>query len=402
MYTALLIVFGFFAIGDIMGVATKAKVSSVFVALMLFLICFVTGILPADLVDTAAMGQVSKLSSAFVVFNMGTSVNLGQMKKEWKVVVMSLIAMLVAIGSVLVVAPIMGRDNALVAIPIVNGGIVATQIMTEAALAKGATVAAALGTVVFAVQKFVGTIPASRCGLSEAHKLAAEYREAKSRGVDLLNETAAGETAVEVKPQPWKKYEKYFTAYTTLGITALAAFTANILGDLSGRFCDATGFPIKISMTIWCLVLGMIVGQLGIVPPSILEKGKSSGFWMVATFCTLIPSLAKISIADLKTLAWQTILVFAAVLIGCFVFLYFLPLWKLVGSRNMAMGVAMSQLLGFPATYLIVNEVATAVAADNDEKEYIVKRLSPAFVVSGFVSVTTISVIVAGIFADIL
>lgn len=408
MYTALLIVFGFFAIGDIMGVATKAKVSSVFVALMLFLICFVTGILPADLVDTAAMGQVSKLSSAFVVFNMGTSVNLGQMKKEWKVVVMSLIAMLVAIGSVLVVAPIMGRDNALVAIPIVNGGIVATQIMTEAALAKGATVAAALGTVVFAVQKFVGTIPASRCGLSEAHKLAAEYREAKSRGVDLLNEAAAGETAVEVKPQPWKKYEKYFTAYTTLGITALAAFVANILGKISGELSAMISkalhlnFSISISMTIWCLVLGMIVGQLGIVPPSILEKGKSSGFWMVATFCTLIPSLAKISIADLKTLAWQTILVFAAVLIGCFVLLYFLPLWKLVGSRNMAMGVAMSQLLGFPATYLIVNEVATAVAADNDEKEYIVKRLSPAFVVSGFVSVTTISVIVAGIFADIL
>ncbi len=37
MYLALFIVLGFFAIGDILGVATKAKLSSVFVALMLFL-----------------------------------------------------------------------------------------------------------------------------------------------------------------------------------------------------------------------------------------------------------------------------------------------------------------------------------------------------------------------------
>ena len=66
------------------------------------------------------------------------------------------------------------------------------------------------------------------------------------------------------------------------------------------------------------------------------------------------------------------------------------------------MGIAMSQLLGFPATYLIVNEVATAVAETPDEKAYIVKELTPAFVVSGFVSVTSISIIIAGIFAEFI
>ena len=166
MYLALFIVLGFFAIGDILGVATKAKLSSVFVALMLFMICFMTGLIPGDIIDQANLTGVSKMASAFIVFNMGTSVNLDEMKREWKVVVMSIVAMGIAIVSVLCVIPIIGKQAAIVSIPIVNGGLVATNIMTSGALEKGFTMAAALGTVVFAVQKFVGTIPASRFGLS--------------------------------------------------------------------------------------------------------------------------------------------------------------------------------------------------------------------------------------------
>ena len=146
----------------------------------------------------------------------------------------------------------------------------------------------------------------------------------------------------------------------------------------------------------------MTLSQFGLVPARILDKAKSSGLFMVATFCTLIPSLGKISISDVASLAFQTIVVFGAVLIGTFILLYFLPLWKIIGSRNLTIGVAMSQLLGFPATLLIVNEVATAVAKNDREKEYIVKKLTPAFVVSGFVSVTTISIFIAGIFANFI
>lgn len=49
----------------------------------------------------------------------------------------------------------------IVAIPVINGGIVATQMMTQAAMDHGLALAAALGTITFAVQKFVGTPIAS-------------------------------------------------------------------------------------------------------------------------------------------------------------------------------------------------------------------------------------------------
>ncbi len=65
-------------------------------------------------------------------------------------------------------------------------------------------------------------------------------------------------------------------------------------------------------------------------------------------------------------------------------------------------GIAMAQLLGFPATYLIANEIATALTDDEEEKNAILKRIIPAYVVAGLASVTTISIIIAGIFVEFL
>ncbi|NLU45074.1 MAG: hypothetical protein GXX11_09500 [Acholeplasmataceae bacterium] len=397
MYLGLLIVFGIFAIGDFLGVFTKARLSSVFVALMTFLVLFLCGAIPKDLIKMAGLTDLAKMSTPFLVFSMGSSINLVQMRKEWKVVLMSIIAMLVAIVSVLAVSPIIGWDSAIVSIPIVNGGIVATQIMTEAALSKNMALAAALGTLVFAVQKFVGTIPASYCGLKEAKILVEEYRQKLAEGIDLLKVDEEAETAAAIKEQkevkvPFcVKYEKYYTVYMTLGIAAVVCYISSLIGKWTG-----------ISTSIWCLFWGMALNQAGFKPPRILDKGKSQGLFMTATFCSLIPALAKIELADMGNMAISLVLVFGAVLIGCYVLLYLMPLWKIVGSRNMTVGIAMSQLLGFPATFLIVNEVATAVAKNEPEKAYIIEKLTPAFVVAGFVSVTTLSIIIAGIFTKAL
>jgi len=148
-----------FTVGDILGVATKARLSSVFVALMLFLIGFMTGILPPDIIKQAMLGEVARWSPPFIIFHMGTMINIKELAHEWRTVLMSCIAMAVAAISVFAVVPLIGMQSAIVSIPIINGGIVATQIMTEAAMTKGLTLAAALGAIIYAIQKFVGTPP---------------------------------------------------------------------------------------------------------------------------------------------------------------------------------------------------------------------------------------------------
>ncbi len=378
-----------FAIGDFLGVFTKAKLSSVFVALILFLVGFMTKILPGDIIEQAGLTQISKWASAFIVFHMGTKINFKQLVKEWRTVVVSLIAMIVALISLLAVSPIIGKESAIVSIPIINGGLIATQIMTEGAMEKGLTLAAALGTIVYAVQKFVGTPPASFHGLKEAEKMLVAYRANNGAGVSL-NKTI-NETSKEEKVLLYKKYDKYFTDFVCLAVTGLFAWISSWLGKAT---------PVNYS--IWALILGAVVGGAGLIPPSILEKGKSSGLLQMAIFASIIPSLAKISMADLAVLGWQTVVVFVACMVGIYIFMYFLPTWKICGSKDLAVGIAMAQLLGFPATYLIANEIATAVAKTPDEKEYVLSRLMPAYVVAGFVSVTSLSIVIAGILVKFL
>ncbi len=380
----------FFAIGDFCGVITKAKLSSVFVALILFLICFITGIIPADIIKQANLTEIGTWASPFIIFHMGTMINLGELKREWRTVLLSVIAMVVAMVSIMLVSfiPALGWNAAIVSIPVVNGGIVATQIMTEAATGKGLALAAALGTIVYAVQKFVGTPPASFCGLKEAEVILKEYREKKSSFVQKKDEKVVEKSKVKVF---YEKHEKYFTEFTCLAIAALFSFLAKWLEQMTG-----------LNYSIYALILGATVGHFNLVPPKILAHAKSSGLLSMAVFASIIPSLAKITLQDLGALGIQTFLVFAATLTGTFLFIYVLPTWKLVGSKNLAIGISMAQLLGFPATFLIANEIATAAAKNEEEKEVVLKKIMPAYVVAGFASVTSVSIIIAGIFTSLL
>lgn len=381
-----------FAIGDMLGVLTKAKLSSVFVALVLFYVGFVTGIIPPDIIAQAGLTELGKWSAAFIVFHMGTMINWSQLVKEWRSVVTSILAMGVAVVALFAVSPIIGLQSAIVSIPIINGGIVATQLMTTGAMERGFALAAALGTIVYGVQKFVGTPPASLHGLKEAEKLIAEYRKNKAEGkLDLTENTQATDAKSNGKVPFYKQHEKYFTDFVCIAIAGLFAWIAQVLGGAT---------PINYS--IWALLLGATVGYIGIVPPRVLERGKASGLLSMALFASIIPSLAKVSLPDLLELGWQTLVIFAAVMAATYLFMYVLPGWKIVGSKNLAVGIAMAQLLGFPATYLVSNEIATAVAQNEEEKKIILDKIMPAYVVAGFVSVTSLSIIIAGIFVNFL
>ncbi|MEG0367891.1 MAG: hypothetical protein RR585_13710 [Coprobacillus sp.] len=165
LFIALFITFGIFAIGDILGVATKAKVSSVFVALLIFLVGFMSGIIPPDIIEKSTLDIVAKWASGYIVFHMGTMINIKQLISEWRTVVLTLLSMVVAGLALCILIPVIGGDKVITAIPIINGGMIATQIMTEKALAVGLTSVAALGAILYAIQKFVGTPIASFFGL---------------------------------------------------------------------------------------------------------------------------------------------------------------------------------------------------------------------------------------------
>lgn len=382
-----------FAVGDMIANVTKAKISAVFVTLLLFLILFVTKVIPSDIIDRAGMTAASSWSVPMIMFSMGTMLNVRQFIDEWRTVLTAWLGIIAVILGVLVLIPFIGKSTVLASIPVINGALPATTIMTQAAMEKGLTLAAATATVVFAIQKFVGTPIASRAALQEANRLLKDYREAKAKGIDLAakeeekNKTEGRGKKAFVKLA--EKYDKYYSTNVCIFLTALFAFLGYKLAEI-----------IHINYSIVCLVVGVIVTALGIVPKDILEKGKLKGFINMVVFAAVIPSLASISLSDLISLIVPIVAMFAVSIIAIFIMMKILPGWRIIGSKPLAFGVGFCQMLGFPTTYLISNEVCNAVGETEEERAYLMSKIMPRLVVGGLACL--VSVFVAGIMAPML
>lgn len=383
------IVVGLFTLGDWLDIITKSKISAMFILLISFMLLFMFKVIPTDIIDRAGLTDASKFAMPILIFHMGSMFNVRQLINEWKAVATAALGMLAAMIGIFCIIPIIGRDSAMVTIPIINGALVATNLMVEAATAKGMALAAALGPLVFSIQIFISTPLISQSGTLEGKRLLNHYRECKAQGITLSAKSEA--TAASEKAKFYQKHSKYFSTNTCIFLTVLGGAISVALGELTG-----------ISYSIIALLLSVIASEIGILPEKVLDRAKTTGFISMVSLASVIPSLANVSIDDIGKLLLQVVCVFAATIIASLLLVCVLPGWKLLGSKSLAFGVVMCQMSGFPVTYLISERIANSLGETEEEKSYILEMLSPKFVVAGLASVTVLSVIVAGIFSKLL
>ena len=386
MFSSFMIVLIVFALGDIVGKITKGKLSGMMVVMLLFLVGFLTKLIPADIIDQGGLTALSKLAIAMVLFNMGTTLNVKQLIEEWRTVLMAALCMLASCLVMLLVSPIIGFDTVLVGMPVINGAAMATSLMASAAAEKGLATAAALCAVIYSVQKFVGAPIASAMGIRYGKKLLKAYRENPAQF--KKQETGNGASA---KIFFADKHKEWYSANVMMALVAAGSWVAHILGDLT---------PINYS--IWALLLGVVCVASGLVPTKPLQKSNSYGLMMIAVFGSIIPSLAKVSLSDLGTMAFQTIVLFAAALIGVALVGWVLPTWKLVGDKDLAVGIGVEQFLGFPSNVVICREVGDAVGETPEEKAFIEDTLNVPYVVGGITVITVLSTMLAGFVINML
>ena len=386
MFSSFMIVLIAFALGDIVGKLTKGKLSGMMVVMLLFLVGFLTKLFPADIIDQGGLTALSKLAIAMVLFNMGTTLNVKQLVEEWRTVLMAALCMLASCIVMLLVTPIIGFDTVLVGMPVINGAAMATSLMASAAAEKGLATAAALCAVIYSVQKFVGAPIASAMGIRYGKKLLKAYRENPAQF--KKQETGNGASA---RVSFADKHKEWYSANVMMALVAAGSWVAHILGDLT---------PINYS--IWALLLGVACAASGLVPTKPLQKSNSYGLMMVAVFGSIIPSLAKVSLSDLGTMAFQTIVLFIAALIGVALVGWVLPTWKLVGDRDLAIGIGVEQFLGFPSNVVICREVGDAVGETPEEKSFIEDTLNVPYVVGGITVITVLSTMLAGFVMNML
>jgi hypothetical protein len=388
-FYSLFIVLLVFSLSDLIVIKSKGKFSSVFMILFLFLILFLTKSIPVDIIAKAGLTQVGTIALGFLIFNMGTMMKWDDIKQEWRTAVICCLSVATTVISILALIPFIGKDTAFVSIPAVMGAVATATIITQAALKAGLTKLAALALVLFAAHKFVGIPIASMYGRREAVTLIEKYRLSEGNP-DPESEIAA---TVKTKETIYEKYhlDEYYTTYICLGVTGFFVWIANLIGNIT-----------HVNYTIWVLILGIILHHFRLVPTGILDKAKASGFLTFGMFTALIPALANTKVSDIFELGIQAVIIMAVVVVGQFIIFYILPTWKIIKSKNLCFGIAMCQMLGYPSTYLVSHEIANVVGATEAEKEYIIKAILPKYLIAGFVSVTFLSVFLAGIFGSML
>lgn len=379
-FTALLLVF---AISEILAKVTKGWVPSVLVIMILMLVGFSTGLFPKTIIDDAGVSDaLFKVACGLLVTHLGTLISRKEMAAQWKTVIISLMG----VASITVICltlgtALFGFDNAIAAAPPLAGGAIATAMMSSAATEAGKTSAALVAIVCLSLQGLVGYPLTSFCLKKETKRLTKLYRNGEFKA-----STAASED---------KKDEKKKRATsTTIILLKLALIT------LAAYWIDyaTKGY---IPMYVICLLLGFAAHELKLVETDALHEASSYGFVMTVLMMGLFKTLASSGtdgIASVVGIA-AALVAFATVAMGLMALLAS-KIFK--QSFFMCYAIVLNAFSGFPINMLITTEAININTEEGDERDNITAEIMPKMLVAGFVCVTIVSVLLAGILVRFL
>lgn len=384
---ALTILFCVYAVSELIAQKTKAVFSTVLGIALILLAGFWSGVLPRTLIEDAQISGFGNLIVGVLVVSLGTTIDFPELKRQWKVVVISLCCVICAVGAIILAgSPLMGSELAVSGAPIFAGGSAATLIMTTALKEKGLEYAGTFCIALYVTQKFIGVPIASLLLRRTARQFRdiPELVEEYSRQ-ELPREGGKSAGPLALPPQ----FAKPSVYLAKLGIVAVIAYYA---AKLTGG---------KVHYFVMCLLMGALFFSLGFLEKGILAKTNSSGlitfFATILIFSNLATTTPQQVLSVLPALALTALLGVGGTAAAGFV------LGKLLNVPfGLAVSLGISCTFGFPTTMLIPQEVSEALGRNEKEKAAILNYLLPKMLTAGFVTVTIASVLIAGFVVNML
>ncbi|MBO0470244.1 hypothetical protein JZO66_06785 [Enterococcus sp. DIV0242_7C1] len=396
--TAFTLVMGILYIGDIISSKTKAWVSSVFVCAVLFVVGYWT-FFPKNIVEIAGIPPVvATLLMYLLITNMGTLLSIKELGNQWKTIVITLsgitgiVVLLLTVGSF-----IFDLETVLVAVPPLVGGVVSSLIMSEAAQTAGLTSLSVLAILIYVMQGFAGYPLTSIMLKKEGKRMLEKYRNGQWQPVNEQKKSSLEDSIIEDETIPKlfkkvpKKYHTDFSRIFRLACVALAAYYVSV-------WCSSF---VSISPFVLCLFFGVIASTLGFLEKQPLKQANSFGFAILGLMLFIFDGLKKATPEMLEELLLPMVGIIIIGVAGMYLFSAIVG--RILGvSKEMAFAVSLTALYGFPADYIITNEVIQSLTEDEKEIEALTHHMMPPMLVAGFITVTIVSVILAGIFSSIL
>ncbi len=147
--------------------------------------------------------------------------------------------------------------------------------------------------------------------------------------------------------------------------------------------------------------MGILLTELGFLEKQSLNKSASAGFIIFATTMIIFTNLAKTTPQMMLGLILPLVVCLGVGVVG--VLISGAVIGKILKvSPYLAITLGLTCTFGFPTTMLMSKEVAQAIGRDDQEKAAIESYLLPKMVTAGMVTVTIVSVLVAGAVAKML
>ena len=409
------IVLAFIALGELVSLWSKARVPALLVAMLGVFVFAKAGIIPADLVETSTMVALGALIQPALMVHMGSLIPLSVIRQQWRAVLIALAGMVVGVGFVLAaVTPLFGFEYAVAGSGPLAGGIVSTALTTQGLTGAGVAGAVLVVPTLVLMLQSLPSMPLTNLLL---RRYALHLRDAAAPRSGLRSDTtltdpptadatftdrptaeataepprdgglgggAARRTLVRL-PESLRENQLFL-----LFLVLLAGSAAFYLGQWTG-----------VSYSIWGLALGIALTALGVLPDKILERSNSFGLAMAAIICIVIAPLMGASIADVLASLAPVVAILLIGMLG--ILIGGAVMTKLLGwDPRLGMPVALTAMFGFPADYLIVQEVVRSTGRDEAEQEALRTRILPPMLIGGFTSVSAGSIVIASVLVSLL
>lgn len=382
--TILLIVF---ALGEAIAQKSKAMVSTTLFVAVALLVGFWIG-LPHDIFVTAAVNKISGVLIGVLIVSMGTTINIAELIRQWKTVVIGFVAVGIAVFAIIFIGQaIIGRDLALAGAPIFAGANVAALIMTEAFTAKGTPELGVFCVLVLVTQNFVGIPIASLLCKQEARAFIKDSNLVKKYQVDVgANSAVSKKKLIPALPEA---YQKPFIILAKLGLVACLSFF--ISGLTNG----------SINYLVICLLMGIVATEIGFLEVSSLTKANSMGLVLFLTTVAVFGNLPQATPSVLISQLLPLLVVLGIGVIGVGISSVIFGKILRVPFR-LAFALGLTCTFGFPTTYFIPEEVSEAIGTTAEEKLAIKNYIMPKMISAGFATVSIASVVIVGFIANMI
>lgn len=379
-------------IGEYVSYKTKALVSMMLVASMIFLVGFAGGFLPHDMIAASGFLGLGNAVIGIIIAHLGTTMSVTDLKAQWKTFVIgSITVVLLSLGMFLIGELVFDRNVAIAGTASITGGTLSILMVQDKArqiLVDGGNLGLMSGyllmvfpLLILNLKNLVGFLATATILKKEAMRLRGEYRKGNLKYVEAEVSANKDSGSDLIIPKPLQ------TPYATLFLLGLTVYISRIISGLTNG---------HLNMFVVALLLGIILRHFKILKPNALASTDSFGILMISIMVIAFGALADIEPRDLIALIWP-IIFFIGVGVTIIAIVSYLIGRKVGYSGPLSIAVGLTTLFGFPGTMVLSKEAAAIVAENEEERLVIEQNILPIMVTAGFATVTITSVIIGGI-----